>query len=310
MIRFFQNKSLAWRVEVRPSVAAAFAIGTSLLGLAITRSTAVAVEPDRPGLEYATVGNAPLLLDFYKPSDRKEGAPLVVWVHGGAWRSGSRRQVPVLGLLDRGFALASVDYRLSSQAPFPAQVHDIKAAIRFLRSKSEDLGIDSNQIMIAGASAGGHLAALVGLTKGEPRLEGEVGDHLHASSQVSAIVSFYGASNLETILDQSTPNGLGIRIPALQLLLRAQPSQDPELAKLASPVTHVDREDPPLLLIHGDQDFQMPINQSHELQGAYEAVGNAAEFVVVHGGGHGGAVFYEPSMMEIVSEFLNQSSKK
>ena len=115
-----------------------------------------------------------------------------------------------------------------------------------------------------------------------------VGRHLNQSSDVQAIVSYYGASNFLTILQQSTPHGLGVRIPALQLLLGKQPEKTPELAKLASPVFHVDDSDPPLLLLHGDQDPQMPINQSHELFGKYEAHDLAVKFEVVHGAAHGG----------------------
>ena len=112
--------------------------------------------------------------------------------------------------------------------------------------------------------------------------------------RISAIVSLYGASNLETILQQSTPHGLNVRIPALQLLLRAQPKENLALARLASPVTHVESKDPLLLLIHGDQDIQMPINQSHELRGAYLSVGGKVEFDVIHGVGHGGEKILHP----------------
>jgi len=207
-------------------------------------------------------------------------------------------------LLEDGYAIASVDYRLSGDAPFPAQVHDIKAALSYLRRHSDELGIDPQQMAIAGASAGGHLAALVGVSQSVPALTDR---DTNSPDRVSAIVSFFGASNLETILQQSTPHGLNVRVPALQLLLRGQPDQKPELARLASPVTHVDAEDPPLLLIHGDQDPQMPINQSHELEGAYKQVGSEVEFDVVHGGAHGGAIFYSPDKIRRVAEFLKKA---
>jgi acetyl esterase/lipase len=262
-------------------------------------------KPDLGGVEFARVGTKVLMLDLYQPADRSAPSPLVIWVHGGAWRSGSRGKVPVTELTLRGYAIASVDYRLSGEAPFPAQVHDIKAAIRFLRANAESYSIDPKRFVIAGSSAGGHLAALVGVSNGVSALEGTIGDHGDVSSDVHSIVSYYGASNLETILSQSTPHGLSVRVPALQLLLRGQPSDQPELAKLASPVAHVDGNDPPLLLIHGDQDPQMPINQSHELDGTYTRAGCAASFHVVHGGAHGGAGFYEPEMIELVDRFLS-----
>jgi acetyl esterase/lipase len=212
--------------------------------------------------------------------------------------------MPLGGLVDAGYTVASVDYRLSPVAPFPAQVHDIKAAIRFLRAQSVVYGYRADRIAIAGSSAGGHLAALVGTTNGNSELEGAVGEHLDQSSNVQAIVDFFGPTNFMTILPQSTPHGLGVRIPALQLLLQGQPEDNPELAKLASPVEQVDAKDPPLLLIHGDQDPQVPINQSHELEGKYKQLNLPVRFEVVHGGAHGGEGFYDDKIVKIVEEFL------
>src|SRR5262249_26225666 len=140
-----------------------------------------------------------------------------------------------------GFATASVDFRQASEARFPAQVHDVKAAIRFLRARAGDYGYAADRIAIAGSSSGGHLAALVGVTNGHPALEGAVGNDTSTSSAVQAIVVYYGASNLTTILSQSTPFGLNVRRPALERLLGGLPDQARDLAELASPVFHVDR---------------------------------------------------------------------
>ncbi len=257
-------------------------------------------------IEFAKVGSTTLQLDLHRPADAPN-PKLIVWVHGGAWRRGSRSSMPLTRLLDHGYAIASVDYRLSPIAPFPAQVHDIKAAIRYLRAHSETLRIDTQSIIIAGASAGGHLVALVGTTNGHPELEGTVGAHLDQSSSVQAIVSYYGASNLTTILSQSTPVGINKRVPALQLLLGGQPDEKPELAELASPVKHVDPQDPPLLLFHGDQDEQMPINQSHELEGVYRFHHRPVHFEVVHGAGHGGRAFYDDHRTKTVLNFLQNA---
>ncbi|MGK0200315.1 MAG: acetyl esterase/lipase [Yoonia sp.] len=214
--------------------------------------------------------------------------------------------MPVAALLKEGFAIASVDYRLSPVARFPANVHDVKAAIRWLRAKAGGYGYDASKVSIAGASAGGHLVAIVGVSNGHPELEGTVGGHLDESSDVQAIVSFYGASNLTTILNQSTPHGLSVRVPALDLLLGGHPDKHPEIARLASPVFHVEKSDPPLLLIHGDQDPQMPINQSHELHGRYLDAGLPVEFEVIHGGRHGGAEFYDENRIALVKKFLDK----
>ena len=123
---------------------------------------------------------------------------------------------------------------------------------------------------------------------------------------MQGIISFYGAANLTTILKQSTPHGLNVRVPALDLLLGGQPDELPALARLASPVFHVDRRDPPLLLLHGDQDPQMPINQSHELCGAYKKVNAPVQFEVVHGAAHGGAAFYDAERLPVVKKFLRR----
>ncbi len=272
----------------------------SLLTEAQTSNSEIRVLPD---VEYASIDDHRLLLDLYLP-DRVEGAPLLVWVHGGAWRAGSKSRMPLEALAEEGWAIASVDYRLTPVARFPAQVHDIKAAVRFLRAKAADYGFDAQKIAIAGNSAGGHLAAMVGTTNGHKDLEGSVGDHLKESSNVQATVSFYVASNLTTILNQSTPHGLGVRIPALQLLLGGQPEDKTEIARLASPIFHVDPSDPPLLLIHGDQDPQMPISQSHELDGRYKELGLSVQFEVVHGAVHGGPEFYDEVRLPIIRKFL------
>jgi acetyl esterase/lipase len=263
---------------------------------------AAAVQAD---IQYATsAAGEPLRLDLYLP-DSGAGAPLVVWVHGGAWENGNKSAMPLEPVIERGFAVASLDFSPASKAPFPGQIHEIKAAIRFLRAQAKHYGYDASRIAIAGASSGAHLAAVVGTSNGRTELEGTLGDHRSESSAVHAIVSYFAATNLTTILAQSTPFGLGVREPALKRLLGAAPKDAEPLARLASPVFQVDRNDPPLLLFHGDQDPQMPINQSHELEGAYEQQGLDAELVVVHGAAHGGDAFYSPDNVQRVAAFLS-----
>ena len=255
-------------------------------------------------LPYASVSGQALALDLYLPAGSRH-APLVVYLHGGAWNAGDKTQYPAF-LVDGGYAVASVDFRSTNDAKFPANVHDIKAALRFLRAEAGHYGYRGDRIAIAGASSGAHLAALVGTTSGNRDLEGTEGEHLDQSSAVQAIVSWFGASNLTTILAQSTPFGVGVRGPALQRLLGASPDEVPELARLASPVFQVDRSDPPALLLHGDQDRQMPINQLHELQGAYEAAGLPVETLILHGVGHDGGPFFKGEPAERVLRFLRR----
>jgi len=281
-----------------------FAVASLLFALPLV----VSGQSTTTDIEYARVGEHVLNLDLHLP--KEANPPLIVYVHGGAWRAGSKADVPIAKLLDHGYAIASVDYRLSTEAVFPAQVHDIKAAIRFLRAKSALFHINAQRIAIIGSSAGGHLAALVGVTNGHSELEGKVGEHLDQSSDVQCIVSLYGASNLQTILSQSTEFGLRMRVPALQLLLGGQPDEKPALAKLASPVAHLDKDDPPLLLIHGDADPQMPPEQSQEFAKAYEAMKLPVQFIMLPGSKHGGAEFYDAERTNVVVKFLERAIRR
>jgi len=258
-------------------------------------------------IPYAAVDGKTLGLDLYMP-EGVPSPPLVVWVHGGAWTNGSKDSVPPF-FVKAGIATASIDFRQSTEAKFPAQVHDIKAAIRFLRASASQYGYTTGRIAISGSSSGGHLAALVGVTNGVAALEGKVGGHLGESSDVQAILDYYGPTNFMTILAQSTPHGLSVRVPALNRLIGGRPEAVSELAKLASPVSHVDPADPPLFMLHGDQDPQVPINQSIELQGVYERAGLPVTFYVVHGAEHGGPEFFEPEPLKQAIAFLQKTLK-
>ncbi len=255
-------------------------------------------------LVFAKAGGQELKLDLYLPDNGAKPAGLIVWVHGGAWRAGSRESVDVKGLTKFGWAIASVDYRLSTVARFPAQVHDIKAAIRYLRANAAGLGFPADRFVVGGSSAGAHLAALVGVSNGNPALEGSVGNNPGVSSDVQAILDLYGASDLTTILGQSTPHGLAVRVPALDLLLGGQPAAVPELARLASPVLQLDAHDPPLFLLHGDQDPQMPPEQSRQFAAAYEKLGLPVHFELVPGAKHGGPEFTTEARLRAMDAWL------
>lgn len=292
----------------RLSMAALLAVmGFVLAGSPAGQTPSVREHKD---LVYATVDGKSLALDLYMPAG-VQSPGLVVWVHGGAWRNGTKAQVQKQ-FFENGYATASLDFRQSTEARFPAQAHDIKAAIRFLRAKAKEYGYRTDRIAISGASSGAHLAALIGVTNGSKELEGTLGDYLKESSDVQAILDYFGASNLTTIIPQSTPFGLNVRKPALDLLLGGQPEDASikALAELASPVKHVDKGDPPLLLFHGDQDPQMPINQAHELHAAYKKAGLDVAFTVVHGAAHGGNQFFAPDNLQQALAFLNRTIGK
>lgn len=276
---------------------------------ALLCSQLLLAQQEHKDIVFATVNGKELKLDLYLPA--ATGAPLVVYVHGGAWRAGDKSGGArfATALTQEGFAVASVDFRQSTEAPFPANVHDIKASIRYLRANAPKFSYDADRIGITGESSGAHLALLVGVTGGLAELEGTVGDNDSTSSQVQAIVSYFAATDLTTILAQSTPFGLSVREPSLTLLLGEHPDKKPELSQLASPVFHVDANDPPLYLLHGDRDPQMPINQSLQMLGVYKDAGLEVVFDPVHGAAHGGPLFFEPAHQQPVVAFLRKTLK-
>ncbi len=277
----------------------------TLLAGALQPVTAAEVARHLKDIAYAHVGGRALVLDLHLPAG-VANPPLVVYLHGGAWSGGDKASYPEF-LLAGGYAVASVDFRSSKEARFPADVHDIKAAIRFLRAKAREYGYRNDRIAVSGSSSGGHLAALVGTTNGVVELEGTVGEFPKESSAVQAILSWYGASNLTTILSQSTPFGLNVREPALKQLLGGLPDEVPALAKLASPLEHVGAGDPPALLMHGNQDRQMPVNQLLELEAAYRRNKLSVETLIADGAGHGDNVFMAGEQAERAVQFLRRT---
>lgn len=280
-------------------------LSCAVLAVALQPVAAADAARHQLNIPYAMVDGRALALDLHLPANTAN-PPLVVYLHGGAWSSGDKTQYPEF-LVGNGFAVASIDFRSSRDARFPANVQDIKAAVRFLRAKAKEFGYRADRIAISGASSGGHLAALVGTTNGVAELEGKEGDYVKESSAVQAIISWYGASNLATILAQSTPFGLNVREPALKTLLGATPDQVPALVKLASPVTHVGAGDPPALLMHGNQDRQMPVNQTLELEAAYRRAKLSVDTLILDSAGHGDRAFMGGEPAERAVAFLRQA---
>ncbi|MEU0936012.1 alpha/beta hydrolase [Embleya sp. NPDC005971] len=239
------------------------------------------------GLTYAaTAGYRPCLLDVAVPAGDGP-APVVVWIHGGAWQDGDRRYPPPTvtpellfgGILDAGLALVSIDYRHSLEAPFPAQLHDAKSAVRYLRHYSRVLGIDPERIGVWGESAGGHLTALLALTPSDDPdhpLEGSVGI-TGPSSAVRAAVDWYGVSNVPSLLStlhELPPPGAAHRPDPCEALLGGRPEQWPLLARSASPLTYADHVAAPLLLQHGTKDTVVPHEHSAQLAARLAACGS------------------------------------
>ncbi len=237
-------------------------------------------------IEYARVGDKRLLLDLYLPEKADGRLPVVVWIHGGGWRGGSKNACRALYLSGKGYAVASIAYRLTPEATFPAQIHDCKGAIRWLRANAKRYGLDPNRIGVWGSSAGGHLVALLGTSGGVKELEGNVGGNLEYSSGVQAVCDFCGPTTLTDRASLRTGESEDGPTAVVALLGGPIPRKE-DLARQASPVTHVTKDDPPFLVVHGDQDNVVPIRQSELLAEALKKAGVEVTFHVARGSGHG-----------------------
>ena len=253
-------------------------------------------------LTYArSFGYRPRLLDVHVPPGAA-AAPAVVWIHGGGWMEGDRRFPPPTvpaellfgAILAAGLAVVRIDYRHSLEAPFPAQLHDVKAALRYVRRYAGAFGIDADRIGVWGESAGGHLAALAGLTTPAAeggRFEGAEGV-LDGDTAVRAVVDWYGVSDIGAAVGafQALAGAGDAEIPAMldpyTALLGASPVERPDLAAEASPVSRTPGAVPPFLLIHGTEDRLVPYAQSESLAEHLRTQGGAVELVPVVGADH------------------------
>lgn len=255
-------------------------------------------------LEYAKVGERSLKLDLHLPA--KPG-PLVVWIHGGGWRGGDKKQVPLKFLTESGYAVASVNYRLSDAAIFPAQIHDCKAAIRWLRARAKDHGYDATRVGVGGGSAGGHLVALLGTSADVKELEGDVGGNLDQSSRVQAVLDLFGPADFHAFV-MSSERAAKTDSPEA-LLLGGPVSEKKELAKLASPVTHVGEGDAPILILHGTDDPVVPASQSKLLHEAYTKAKLDSKLELLEGSKHGGPEFNDAKRRAMIREFFDRHLK-
>jgi acetyl esterase/lipase len=243
------------------------------------------------------------LLDIYLPSDAEGKIPLVVFIHGGGWLSNDKyadmgyMKKTVAEIVKNGFALASIDYRFSTEAVFPAQIQDCNRAISFLYDNAEKYGIDRSRIALMGFSAGGHLASLAGLSKNN-NIEAFFMPGTSKSFAFKAVVDFYGPSEL--ILFPGADNE---KSPEA-LLIGAAPLDRPDLAKVASPVTYVDRDDPPFLIVHGEKDELVPPKQSRLLSAWLNVAGIPNELILVEDAPHFGEMFDTDEVRNRVIPFL------
>jgi acetyl esterase/lipase len=229
---------------------------------------------------YAVVNGVPLALDLYFPDRGTPPLPVAMYVHGGAWMQGDKSEgaglTDVPELLGRGYLVVSVNYRLAPAARWPAQIEDVKAAVRFLRASAERFGLDPERIGAWGSSAGGHLVAMLGVADASAGFDGS-GGNTGVSSRVRAVADLFGPTDL-------TQPGVATSSAVLALL---GPAPTTAALAAASPVTYVTPDDPPFLILHGDQDTTVPLSQSVILHEALLAAGVPATLVVVRNAGHG-----------------------
>ena len=242
-------------------------------------------------LAYAGTDNPRQKLDLMLPEKRATAKPLplVVWIHGGGWRNGDKRsgQNRVAPLAASGrYVGASIGYRLSGEAQWPAQIHDCKAAIRWLRAHAKEYGIDPDRIAVWGSSAGGHLVSMLGTSGGVAALEGKLGKHGDQSSRVQAVVNYYGPSAL--LLMNSRPSRIDhdAKDSPESLLIGAPIQTVKDKTRQASPLTHVTKDDAPHLHVHGTDDPLVPFHQSEILHAALKKAGVESTLITVSEGGH------------------------
>jgi acetyl esterase/lipase len=268
-----------------------------------TPIAAVAYEPQvtiktLPDLEYAKVGGKSMMLDLYLPEKAAGKLPVIVWVHGGGWMGGDRKNPPGMDLVRRGYALASIEYRLSGEAKWPAQMYDLKGAIRWLRAHADQYGLDPQHFAAWGHSAGGHLVAMLGVTGGVKELEGDEGGNLDQSSAVQAVSDWAGPTDFLTLGPWHEGPDSG---PSL--LLGVVVRDNHEKALKASPVTYVSRDAAPFLIVHGERDSLVAVGQAYELGDLLTKAGVPVTMAIRPWTDHGIA---DPMVTAIQNEFFDR----
>ena len=281
----------------------------TLLAIASTALPVFAEAPHIPpdaktlrDLPYVTGGHERQKLDLYLPATGAK-RPLLIWIHGGGWEGGNKNDCPALGLLAHGFVVASLNYRLSQHAIFPAQIEDCKSALRWLRAHAEEYGIDPARVGVWGASAGGHLAALLGTTAHTRQFDS--GENLDQSSGVQCVIDWFGPTDFLHWGDTSIFTVTDPKSPIYKLLGGPLPEKD-ALARAASPVTFVQKDAAPILMMHGDKDALVPIQQSEEFHEALQAAGVETTLNILPGSNHGGAEFLAEPKLKLMVHFLEK----
>ncbi len=280
--------------------------------------TAPAPAGPRRNLPYATYPAQQLLLDLYPPEPAERDlkiahsggmppAPVVLWLHSGGWRSGSKDHCPIRWLCRFGYAVAAVNYRLLPRHKYPDAIHDAKSAVRFLRAHAQELNIRADAIAASGASAGGYLANMLGVTAGVEAFDGP-GPWGDQPSHVQAVVNYFGFTDFVALQELPSRRANGGATTAEGRFLGVAPREQPQLAAAASPITYATAADLPAFLhLHGELDDITPLDQSRRFHEALARAGNTSKMLLVKGGGHGGfELFNHRATRGKVVDFLNE----
>jgi len=267
--------------------------------LALAGCSAALPEPDHAEIAYATLSPAQKL-DLYLPKGNGPFA-LVINIHGGGFRVGDKDMLdaPILeSLLARGIAVASINYRLSDEAPFPAAIEDAKAAVRFLRANARGYRLDPDRFLAFGQSAGGNLASLVGTTANAGVFENPALGNAGVSSRVSAVIDWFGPTDFLQMDPQARTQGCppdhGAADSPESAYLGAPIASVPDKVRAANPITYIDAQDPPFLLQKGAKDCLVPVGQSKILAQALRAAGVPVQLDILAGAGHGDMGLWTP----------------
>lgn len=263
-------------------------------------------------LVYRKVNDRSLGLDLYRPQNITGPLPVIIWIHGGGWDSGSKVHCPAAPVAADGYAIASIDHRSTRVAPFPAQIEDCKAAVRWLRAHASQYHLDPDHIGAWGFSSGGNLAALLGTTGGVKALEGN-GDNMSYSSRVQAVCVAAGPADIMRMYKEVSAPGTKFSSDgagAIEELLGGPVAQNEAKAEEASPVHYVSSDDPPFLLIHGSEDPTVPVDQSEEFAKALKAAGVKVTLKIAYGRGHGvGGPGFHPLIRSFFDKYLKGAGR-
>lgn len=243
--------------------------------------------------------------DLYRPTGVKGKLPVVIWIHGGGWWMGGKKNMEVSWLAGHGYALATIGYRFSQDSIFPTQIRDCYAAVRYILRHAAGYGLDSSRVILGGASAGGHLASLLGLTLNNNRKDFDAEAGKGRKIRIRGILNFYGPGDLYAFHGDGAGYKVDSTTSSVSRLMGASGLERPDIAKWASPTTYVDKGDPPVLTIHGDKDPIVHYYLGKLFYNVLRLAGVKTTLITIAGGGHGGKEFSDAERQAQILAFLD-----